>query len=46
MIEPAQRDELLALIPGADNTPEVYGDYARRNLSGSEAALLRHDMVA
>lgn len=46
MIEPAQRDVLLALIPGADNTPEVYGDYARRNLSGSEAALLRHDMVA
>lgn len=46
MIDPQQRDELLALLPGVAVNPQAYGDYARRNLSGSEAALLRHDMAA
>lgn len=46
MIEPDQREVLLGLVPGVGENPQAYGDYARRNLSGSEAALLRHDMVA
>jgi hypothetical protein len=46
MIDADQRDVLLNLVPGVADNPQAYGDYARRNLSGSEAALLRHDMVA
>lgn len=45
-VEPAQRQTLLALLPGLEVNPHVYGDYARRNLSGSEAAILRHDLAA
>lgn len=45
-IDPAQREGLLALLPNIDQNPHAYGDYARRNLSGSEAAILRHDMAA
>ena len=45
MIETGQRDSLLTLLPGIDAHPECYGDYARRNLSASEAAILRHDMA-
>lgn len=45
-IDPAQREGLLALLPGIEQNPHGYGDYARRNLSGSEAAILRHDMAA
>lgn len=44
-IEATQRDTLLSLLPGIDAQPESYGDYARRNLSASEAAILRHDMA-
>jgi len=45
-IDPAQRDSLLALLPGVAHNPDSYGDYARRNISGSEAAILRHDLAA
>lgn len=46
MIEPDQRDRLLALMPGIEANPQSYGDYARRNLSASEATILRHDIAA
>lgn len=36
------RAELLALCPDLQDNPLSYGPYARRNLSTSEAALLRH----
>ena len=45
-IEEGQRAGLLDLLPEVATKPESYGDYARRNLSASEAAILRHDMVA
>ena len=45
-IDPEQRAGLFALVPGLSDDPRAYGDYARRNLSGSEAAILRHDMAA
>lgn len=45
-IEQNQRETLLSLLPGIDANPSKYGDYARRNLSSSEAAILRHDMAA
>lgn len=44
-IEARQRETLLSLVPGIDANPARYGDYARRNLSSSEAAILRHDMA-
>ncbi len=44
MIDPAQREGLLALRPDIARDPHSYGDYARRNLSGSEAAILMHEM--
>lgn len=45
-IDPAQRATLLALLPGIEVQPASYGDHARRNLSASEAAILRHDFAA
>ncbi len=45
-IEVSQRASLLSLCPGIDLNPTRYGDYARRNLSSSEAAILRHDLAA
>ena len=36
---------LLALLPGIEINPHAYGDYARRNLSATEAAILRHEML-
>lgn len=42
-LDPAQRQALLALRPDFADDPHRYGDYARRNLSPSEAAILRHD---
>jgi Hint domain len=45
-IDPAQREGLFGLLPGLADDPRAYGDYARRNLSASEAAILRHDLVA
>ena len=44
-IEAGQRDGLLRLFPGLADNPVSYGDYARRNLSASETAILRHDMA-
>ena len=43
MLDEAQRRQLLALRPELAEDPQCYGDYARRNLSASEAAILRHD---
>ena len=36
----------MELLPGIDVNPHSYGDYARRNLSASEAAILRYEMAA
>ncbi|MCR8827382.1 Hint domain-containing protein [Photobacterium sp. TY 1-4] len=36
------RARLLQQFPGLERDPHVYGRFARRNLSGSEAAILRH----
>lgn len=44
-IDVAQRGGLLNLLPFAAENPHEYGDYARRNLSASEAAILRHEMT-
>ena len=46
MIDAGQRAGLLRLLPQVADNPQSYGDYARRNLSPSEAAILRHDMAA
>lgn len=45
MIDPAQRGGLLAVLPDLDADPLAYGDFARRNLTGAEAAILRHDLA-
>ena len=45
-IEPHERAALLSLLPTIAQDPASYGDYARRNLSSSEAAILRHEMAA
>ena len=45
-IEASQRDRLLAILPGIAVNPARYGDYARRNLSSSEVAILRHAAAA
>jgi hypothetical protein len=45
-IDPKDRAGLLALVPGIEVNPHSYGDYARRNLSASEAAILRHESAA
>ncbi len=45
-IDPLQRESLLSMLPGISQNPHSYGDYARRNISASEAAILRHDMAA
>ncbi|TNF63993.1 MAG: Hint domain-containing protein [Rhodobacteraceae bacterium] len=39
------RDRLLTRLPGIRIDPHGYGDYARRNLSPSEAAILRHEVA-
>jgi len=44
-VDPGQLGALLQLLPGADTNPHSYGDYARRNLSSSEAAILRYEMA-
>lgn len=43
-LDPVQREGLLGLFPQLLDNPHLYGDHARRNLSGPEAAILRHDM--
>lgn len=45
-VAPEQRASLLQLLPGLEVNPHVYGDYARRNLSTSEAAILMHSLAA
>lgn len=40
-LDPAQRQGLMELLPD----PAAYGGYARRNLSASEAAILRHEAI-
>ena len=45
-VDPVQREGLLSLLPDIADNPQAYGDYARRNISASEAAILRHDMAA
>ncbi len=45
-IDAQDRARLLALLPGIDLNPMSYGAFARRNLSGSEAAILRHEKAA
>lgn len=45
-IDDSQRAGLLALLPYAAENPHAYGDYARRNLSSPETAILRHEMAA
>ena len=45
MIDATQRTDLLQILPDLADNPHAYGDYARRNLSASEAAILRHDML-
>ncbi|ETD87374.1 Hint domain-containing protein [Rhodobacter capsulatus] len=41
-----QRQALLRLCPGIEADPMTYGPFARRLLSASEAAILRHDLAA
>ncbi len=41
-IEAGQRDALFAACPVIAQDPQAYGAPARRNLSGPEAAILRH----
>ena len=43
-IRPDQRQDLLDLMPDLAQSPQTYGDPARRNLTRSEAAILRHHM--
>ncbi len=45
-IDPQDRAGLLGLFPGIEINPHSYGDYARRNLSASETAILRHETRA
>ena len=37
------RDRLLALNPVLEHEPHAYGNFARRNLNGPEAAILTHE---
>jgi len=45
-VDPAQRAGLLEILPNLADDPFTYGDFARRNLTASEAAILRHDRAA
>ncbi|MDB5665185.1 Hint domain-containing protein [Cypionkella sp.] len=45
-VDPVQRAGLMKILPEIAENPHSYGDYARRNLSGSEAAILRHELAA
>jgi Hint domain len=45
-VEASQRAGLLNILPGIEANPHAYGDYARRNISASEAAILRHELAA
>jgi hypothetical protein len=39
-----QRAGLMDILPEIAHNPHAYGDYARRNISAAEAAILRHEM--
>lgn len=43
VIEDSQRVALLEAMPNLAYDTQTYGNYARRNLSASEAAILQHD---
>lgn len=43
-IDPTQRAGLAAILPRVKDDPHDYGEFARRNLTASEAAILRFDM--
>ena len=45
-IDPVQRAALFAAMPELEENPQIYGGHVRRNLSASEAAILRHERVA
>ncbi len=45
-VEEGQREGLLKILPEIAANPHAYGDYARRNISASEAAILRHELAA
>jgi hypothetical protein len=45
-VAPDQRASLLQILPGLGDNPQIYGDFARRNLSSPEAAILRHNLAA
>ncbi|WP_225026762.1 Hint domain-containing protein [Xinfangfangia pollutisoli] len=42
-VDVKDRARLLAILPGIEVNPMSYGDFARRSLSASEAAILRHE---
>jgi len=42
-VSPDQRVRLLEQFPAIEHDPFAYGDFARRNLSHSEAAILQHE---
>ena len=44
-IEAGQRDSLFLVFPDLAQNTQSYGEYARRNLSAPEAAILRHDLA-
>ncbi|SMY05975.1 Hint domain-containing protein [Flavimaricola marinus] len=44
-MEDAQLAQMFERLPDLATDPQTYGAYARRVLSQSEAAILRHDMV-
>lgn len=44
-VDSGQLGTLLQLLPEIATNPHSYGDYARRNLSASEAAILRYEMA-
>ncbi|MGV6813063.1 MAG: Hint domain-containing protein [Brevirhabdus sp.] len=41
-LEAGDRERLVGLLPEVEFRPEAYGDYVRRDLSRSEAAILHH----
>lgn len=45
-MDAAQRAGLASVLPSLEVNPHSYGDFARRNLTRFEAAVLRHDMPA
>lgn len=42
-VEKDQRKRLFEVMPELEHDPQTYGDYARRNLSPSEAEILKYD---